>query len=92
MAYFRADLCLYSPESYSLEEKKEICNDMRSTSKAVLDATREDFEQLPPDARARIGQAPIRGRRRPALPRAGEHMRESCTMANVLLRVNACTC
>lgn len=22
MAYFRADLCLYSPESYSLEEKK----------------------------------------------------------------------
>ena len=27
MAYFRADICLYSPESYSLEEKKEICND-----------------------------------------------------------------
>ena len=48
MAYFRADLCLYSPESYSLEEKKEICNDMMSTSKAVLDAMREDFEQLPP--------------------------------------------
>ena len=24
MAYFRADLCIYSPESYSLEEKKEI--------------------------------------------------------------------
>ena len=23
MAYFRADLCIYSPESYSLEEKKE---------------------------------------------------------------------
>ncbi|MCR4869964.1 MAG: hypothetical protein K5859_01540 [Atopobiaceae bacterium] len=36
MAYFRADLCLYSPESSSLEEKKEICNDMMSTSKAVL--------------------------------------------------------
>ena len=45
MAYFRADLCCYSPESYSLEEKKEICNDMMSTSKAVLDAMREDFEQ-----------------------------------------------
>ena len=44
MAYFRADLCLYSPESYSLEEKKEICNDMMSTSKAVLDAMREDFQ------------------------------------------------
>ena len=25
MTYFRADLCCYSPESYSLEEKKEIC-------------------------------------------------------------------
>ena len=47
MAYFRADLCCYSPESYSLEEKKEICNDMMSMSKAVLDAMREDFKQLP---------------------------------------------
>ena len=28
MAYFRADLCLYSPESYSLDEKKE--NDTHS--------------------------------------------------------------
>ena len=46
MAYFRADICLYSPESYSLEEKKQICNDMMSTSKATLDAMREDFEQL----------------------------------------------
>lgn len=55
MAYFRADLCIYSPESYSLDEKKEICNDMMSASKAVLaDAMREDFEQLPPDARAKL--------------------------------------
>ncbi len=38
MAFFRADLCLYSPESYSLEEKKEICNDMFKTSKAIQDA------------------------------------------------------
>lgn len=54
MAYFRADLCLYSPESYSLEEKKQICNEMMSTSKAVLDAMREDFDQMPPDARAKL--------------------------------------
>ena len=54
MAYFRADLCCYSPESYTLEEKKEISNDMMATSKAVLDAMREDFEQLPPDARAKL--------------------------------------
>ena len=53
-AYLRADICLCSPESYSLEEKKAICNDMMATSKAVLDAMREDFEQLPPDARARL--------------------------------------
>ena len=40
MAYFKADLCCYSPESYSLDEKKAICNDMISTSKAALDAMR----------------------------------------------------
>lgn len=37
MAYFRADLCLHSPESYTLEEKRDICNDMISSSKAMLD-------------------------------------------------------
>ena len=54
MAYFRADLCLYSPESYSLEEKNEICNDMMSTSRAVLDAMREDFQSYPPEFRAKL--------------------------------------
>lgn len=54
MAYFKADLCCYSPESYSLEEKKEICNDMISTSKAMLDAMRADFELLPADARSKL--------------------------------------
>ena len=54
MAYFKADLCLYSPESYSLDEKRDICNEMISTSKAVLDAMRADFEQLPVDARSRL--------------------------------------
>ena len=48
MAYFRADLCVYSPESYTLKEKRDICNDMISTSKAVLDAMREDFDQFCP--------------------------------------------
>ena len=54
MAYFKADLCCYSPESYSLEEKRDICNDMISTSKAVLDAMRADFGQLPTDARSKL--------------------------------------
>lgn len=54
MAYFRTDLCCYSPESYTLDEKRAICNDMIITSKAVLDAMRADFEQLPADARSRL--------------------------------------
>ena len=54
MAYFRADLCLYSPESYSLDEKRDICNGMITSSKAMLDAMREDFEQLPPELRSRL--------------------------------------
>jgi len=36
MAYFRTDLCPYSPEGYSLEEKEEICNDMTNTRKEIL--------------------------------------------------------
>lgn len=54
MAYFRADLCCYSPESYTLDEKRAICNDIIITSKAVLDAMRANFEQLPADARSRL--------------------------------------
>ena len=54
MAYFKADICLYSPESYTLDEKREICNEMVSTSKAMLDAMRADFEQLPIEARSKL--------------------------------------
>ncbi len=54
MAYFKADICLYSPESYILEEKKEICNEMMATSKATLDAMREDFQSYPPELRAKL--------------------------------------
>ena len=38
MAYFKAGLCCYSPESYLLEEKKEICNEIASARKVILDA------------------------------------------------------
>lgn len=54
MAYFKADLCCYSPESYTLDEKRAICNEMISTSKAVLDAMRADFDQLPPEVRSKL--------------------------------------
>lgn len=46
MAYFRADVCLGSPESFSLDEKREICEQMESTSKAIEDAMKADFESL----------------------------------------------
>lgn len=54
MAYFRGELCLYSPQSYTLEEKRQICNDMVASSKAILDAMREDFESRPPQERAEL--------------------------------------
>lgn len=54
MAYFRADLCLHSPESYTLEEKRQICEDMMSMSKAMLDEMRRDFEQYTPEQRAML--------------------------------------
>lgn len=54
MAYFRADICLYSPEGYTLEEKRDICNGMIEASKAVLDAMRKDFERLPPEGRSKL--------------------------------------
>ena len=54
MAYFRADVCLGSPQSFSLEEKREICEQMESTSKAIEDAMKKDFEILPPEFRVKL--------------------------------------
>ena len=54
MAYFRADVCLGSPQSFSLAEKHEICQQMASTSKAIEDAMKKDFETLPPELRVRL--------------------------------------
>ena len=51
MAYFRGELCEYSPESSTLEEKREIVQEMHDSSKALLDAMRADFEQQPPEIR-----------------------------------------
>ena len=47
LAYFRADVCLGSPGSFSLEEKKQICADMQASTEAVDEAMRADFESLP---------------------------------------------
>lgn len=47
LAYFRADVCLGSPQSYSIEEKAIICEDMEASTAAVDAAMRADFEAMP---------------------------------------------
>lgn len=54
LAFFRADVCLGSPESFSLEEKAAICEDMDATNKAIEDAIREDFNALPPEFQGKL--------------------------------------
>ena len=54
LAYFRADVCLGSPQSYSLEEKKQICADMEASTAEVDAAMRADFESLPPEFRVKL--------------------------------------
>lgn len=44
IAFFRGELCLYSPESYTLEEKRQIYYEMMASSKAILEAMQVDFE------------------------------------------------
>lgn len=54
VAYFRADLALSDPESYSIEEKREIIEGMRESTEKVDRAMREDFESMPPEMRRRM--------------------------------------
>lgn len=54
LAFFRADVCLGSPQSYSLEEKRQICEDMDASTKAVDAAMRADFWSLPAEARGKL--------------------------------------
>lgn len=54
IAFFRADVCLGSPQSFSLEEKAQICDDTEATNKAIEDAIRADFEGLPPQLQGKL--------------------------------------
>ena len=54
MAYFRADLALSSPQSYSIEEKAEICDQMAASTAAVDAAMKADFDALPEFAQQRL--------------------------------------
>jgi len=45
--YLRADICIASPESYSLDEKRKICEDIDASNAEIDAAMRADFESLP---------------------------------------------
>ena len=54
IAFLHADVCLGSPESYSLDEKRQICENIDATNAAIDAAMRADFEALPDFAKARL--------------------------------------
>ena len=54
MAYFKADVCLGSPQSFSLDEKKQICDEMETSTAAIDAALKADFESLPPEAQGML--------------------------------------
>ena len=47
LAFFKADVCLGSPQSFSLDEKKQICEEMEASTAAIDAALKADFESLP---------------------------------------------
>ena len=51
MAFFRGQLFQESPESFTLEEQKQVINDMILTTQALYNAYREDFAEWPESER-----------------------------------------
>ena len=54
IAYFKGDLATSMPDSYSLDEMREISEAMDASTQAIDDAMRADFESLPPAAQAKL--------------------------------------
>lgn len=54
IAFLHADICLGSPESYSLDEKRQICEEIDATNAAIDEAMRKDFLSLPPEGQAQM--------------------------------------
>lgn len=54
IALLHGVICLESPQSYSLEEKKRICADMEASTEAIDAALKADFESLPPETRSML--------------------------------------
>ena len=51
MAYFRGDLYLTSPESFTPEEALEVSKDMIRTTQALYEGYRAEFNNWPEDER-----------------------------------------
>ena len=54
IALLHADICIGSPESYSLDEKRQICEEIDSATEAIDAAMRADFEALPDFAKVKL--------------------------------------
>ena len=54
LAYFRGDLATSSPQSYTIEEMREISEAMDESTAKVDAVIRADFNELPPHTRARM--------------------------------------
>ena len=54
IAYLRGDIATSSPESYSIEEMREISAGMDESTVKIEAAIREDFRALPPQAQGRM--------------------------------------
>ena len=54
MAYFRGDLAMSMPSSYSIDEIGEISAAMDASTAEADAAMRADFESLPPEAKVKL--------------------------------------
>ena len=54
LAFFRANVCLGSLQFFSFEEKRQICEDMDASTKAVDAALRADYWSLPAEVRGKL--------------------------------------
>ena len=54
IAFLHAEICQESPQSYTLDEKRRICESIDETNAAIEEAIRGDFAILPPRSQARI--------------------------------------
>ena len=54
IAYLRGDLVTSSPQSYTIDEMREISEGMEASTSAIDEALRADFWSMPADARVRM--------------------------------------